>query len=165
MKNLSILIFLISSISCQGLKELEEQPICPEGYECNAEIIKNKSINELEDTIGKTYLRLVDSKNTMVFKYTYNYKVTDPRIADAGYVEVIYFEIPMDTKKLDLENSELSSVKLSIQKSCFCPDAGYEQIQKGNLKIGKYKNSLIVDLDFQVEKEVKLSSIQAKVEI
>lgn len=165
MKNLKILILILSAFSCQGTKNLEEKPICPKGYECYAEILEGKSINASKDTIGQEYLRLKDSKNSMVFKYTYKYENKDPRIADAGYSEIIYFEIPSETKKMDLENFELSKVKLYIQKLCFCPDAGYEKILNGNLKLRNNKSSLTVDLNFETEKEVRLTTIQTEVQL
>jgi len=164
MKYFSLLPIVICLISCQGLKNIEEQPQCPKDFECYTEVKDNKEINELEDTIGKTYLRLKDAKNTMVVKYVYNFK-RDPKIMDDGYREVVYFQIPKDTKALELENSELSDVKLYIQKSCFCPDGGYEQILNGKFKLKRYQNTLVLDLEFEVEKKVKLNSIQTKIEL
>jgi hypothetical protein len=164
MKYLSILLLLISANSCQTLKGMNEEPKCPEGYECYTEVEDNMSINALEDTIGQTYLRSVSSKNSMVVKYIYKYK-DNPMIADAGYSEIIYFEIPKNLKELTLENSELSQVKLYIQKSCFCVGGGIEQILNGKLKLNKSKSALTIDLEFDVEKDVKLSSLKTVIEL
>lgn len=164
MKYLSIILLLGCLVSCQGLKNIEEQPQCPKDFECYTEIKDNKEINVLEDTIGQSYLRLEDAENSMVVKYIYDYK-RDPRIMDDGYREIIYFQIPKDTKTLELENSEMSNIKLYIQKSCFCPDGGYEQILNGKFKLKKYQNSLVFDLEFEVQKDVKLNLIQTKVEL
>lgn len=164
MRYIIILCLLQNIISCQSLKVANEESECPEGYECYLEVEENKRINSNTDTIGQTYLQLEGSKNTMVVKYIYKYK-SDPRIADSGYSEIVYMEIPNDTKTLKLENQELENIKLYIQKICFCSDAGYKKITDGKIEISKDKNTLKMDLNFTVDMKIKLNSVKAEVEI
>ena len=150
-------------MTCKGVSNLKEKPDCPEGYECYAEVITDKSIKLLKDTIGKTYIKLEDSENYNVIKYTYLYK-GDPQISDDTYRENIYFQISKTEKSLELSDQALSDLKLIIQKACFCRDSGYELITEGDLKVNKEKNTYNIKLNFQSKKQMKISGFQSSIE-
>lgn len=150
-------------MTCKGVSNLEEKPDCPEGYECYAEVLVDKTINLLEDTIGKTYIRLENDKNFNVIKYTYYYE-GDPQISDDTYQENIYFQISKTKPNLELTDEELSEVKLIIQKSCFCRDAGYELIKDGNLKINRQNNTYNIQLSLQSKKQMKISGFETSIQ-
>lgn len=151
-------------MSCKGVSNLEEKPDCPEGYECYAEVIADKTINLLEDTIGKTYIKLEDSKNYNVIKYTYLYQ-GDPQISDDTYRENVYFQISKAGKSLELSDKDLTEVNLIIQKACFCRDSGYELIKDGDLKVNKVKNTYNIELNFHSKKQMKINGFQTSIEI
>lgn len=157
-----LFIGLLSVMSCKTTKPLEQKPECPKGYECKSELMADKSIDILEDTIGKLYPRFEDSDEYNVFKYTYKYEGR-PEIADDTHFEAVYIQIPKDTKSFNIKDKELSTMKVLVQKSCFCKEAGYELIQNGNLKIEKLKNSYNVQLEFVSDREMKLNKLQTNV--
>jgi hypothetical protein len=163
MKTLSIIVVSFCALSCSSHKIVSQKPICPKGYDCVAKVITNKSINILEDSIGEKYVRLVDNSEYHTIEYTYAYK-GKPEIADDGYQETIYFQVPSSLKKLQVENKELRSLNLIIRKSCFCPEAGYELIKIGRLKMEKKNNSYFIDLVFESKKNMKVNSIQVSVD-
>ena len=164
MKITSLLFISLIFFSCKSLEELKEEPQCPKGYECNAEVIANKTLLILEDSIKKIYPKLEDSDDFHVVKYTFKYE-GQPEIADDTYVETIYFQIPQDAKNLTLSGKGLAKVKLMAQKSCFCPDAGYELIKNGNLNVEKHKNSFRIKLKYDSERNMRVNSLQTTVEI
>ena len=145
--------------SCNSLKNFEESPECPEGYDCEAELIKNTSINILEDTIGKNYVRLEDNAAFHTLKYSYGYK-SSPQLADANYQEVIYFQFPVDAKNMQLTEKEVETANFIIAKHCFCPDAGYELIKDGNISVVADENKYYITLDFQSDKKMRSGNIK-----
>ncbi len=153
---------LIVVLSCKTLKPLEQKPECPKGFECKSEIMNNKSITILDDSIGKLYPKFENSEDYNVFKYTYIYEGR-PEIADDSYEEAIYFQIPKDSKSLNIKDKELSEVKMLVQKSCFCRDAGYELVSNGNLKLEKLKNSYNIQLEFVSKRNLKVKNLETNV--
>jgi hypothetical protein len=159
MKTVFIILSLLVCLSCNSLKNFEESPECPEGYNCEAEIIKETSILLLEDTIGKNYVKLEDSDKYHTIKYTYGYQ-SPPQLADANYSEVVFFQIPVDTDKLQLSGKEVITANFIIAKHCFCPDAGYEIINDGTINVTVKDNRYYVSLDFLSNKEMRLNNIK-----
>jgi hypothetical protein len=150
--------------SCNSLKNLEESPDCPEGYECATEIMKNQSISIMDDSIGKQYLKFEDNDRYHTIKYSYSYKGR-PEIADDSYSEEIYFQVPVGTTELKIENKGLADLKLTQAKHCFCPDGGYEVIDQGKFELLKDNNTYYISLELQTEKDVKVKSLQTKVSL
>ena len=159
MKTFFIFLSLLVCLSCNSLKNFEEYPDCPEGYDCNAELIKDTSILILEDTIGKNYVKLEDSDKYHTIKYTYGYQ-SSPQLADANYSEVIFFQIPADTDNYQLNGKEVKTANFIVAKFCFCPDAGYEIINDGSINVAVEDNKYFVSLDFLVNKRMKLNRIK-----
>jgi len=159
MKTYIFLLISLICFSCNSLKNFEQTPICPEGYDCETDLIKNTSINILEDTIGKNYVSLEDNDAFHTLKYSYGYK-SSPQLADANYQEVIYFQFPVDAEKMQLTRKEVEIANFIIAKHCFCPDAGYEVINDGNINVVKNKNKYYVTLDFQSDKKMRVGNIK-----
>lgn len=155
-------LIALTLMSCKSLESLENKPDCPKGYECKTEVVTNTSILVLEDSIGKNYIKMMDSEDYNVVKYTYLYKGR-PEIADDTYSEAIYFQVPKKENKMELTDKTLSNLNLIVQKLCFCPDAGYELVKEGHLKIEKHKNTYNIKLDFKTEKNMRLNGLQASV--
>lgn len=164
MKSYYIFLFVLVCFSCKSSKNFEESPTCPEGYDCAAEIIKNKSIVILEDTIGKNYVKLEDSDKFHTIKYTYSFK-SRPELADANYSEVFYFHFPVDTKNMLLNGKEVQDANFIIAKHCFCPDAGYEVINDGNITIELDDNKYYLSLGFQSDKAMRVNTIKTAIEL
>jgi hypothetical protein len=143
---------------------MEESPDCPEGYDCKTEIMKNTSISIMDDSIGKQYLKFEDNNQYNTIKYTYSYKGR-PEIADDGYSEEIYFQVPVDKTELKAENKGLTKLRLTHAKHCFCPDAGYEVITEGKIEMLKADDSYYVRLDIQTDKDTRIKTLKTKVSL
>lgn len=114
------------------------------------------------DNIGKTYVKIERNDQYHVIKYTY-LKKGRPEIADDAYQELIYFQVPVDTNKIQAEANGLSDLKLITGKYCFCQDAGFEEVKQGSIELLREDNTYYIDLEFETEKDVKVKSIQTKV--
>ncbi len=159
-----LIVVLLSVMSCKSTKTIEAKPECPKAYECDTEILKNQSIKLKEDSIGKTYMNTTPDDDYHIIKYTYKYP-GQPDIADDTYVETFYFQVPRDAKNISLSGKELSTAKVLVQKSCFCRDAGYELIQQGQLDIQKQKESYYLKFNYEPNRNMKVKSIEAKIEL
>lgn len=161
MKNLIILIPLIFIVSCNSMKNFKESPACPEGFDCYAEVITNKSIKILEDTTGQVYVRLNNNVDFNTIKYVYEYKGR-PEISDDAYQEVIYFQVPVNKEKMEVKGNGVSDLKMVVGKSCFCVGAGYELVKQGNLKFEKKDKTYYINLNFESTKDININTIQIK---
>mgnify|MGYP000580065439 CR=1 FL=1 len=164
MKLIISLLIVTTFFSCNSLKNLEASPECPEGYECKTEVMKNKSISIVEDSIGEKYLKFEDNNEYHTIKYSYSYKGR-PEISDDSYSEEIFFQIPVEREELQVEDNSLKDIKLTVAKHCFCPDAGYEVLSQGKFEMLKDNNQYYISLEFNANKDTKLSSIKTKVSL
>ncbi|NBC59037.1 MAG: hypothetical protein GVY05_12230 [Bacteroidetes bacterium] len=162
---LRITLFVISVVltSCKSVKNIEKQPDCPEGYECYGEVLKDQSISIHKDGIGKTYIKINQDESHNVIKYIYKYS-GEPNIADDSYIETFYFQIPQKSNKISLSGKELKNVKALVQKSCFCPDAGYALIEQGHLDIKKQKDHYYIKFKYTPDRNMSVSTIETQVE-
>lgn len=159
-----ILILFLSVFSCKSIDNIEEQPKCPIGYECYAEVLKNKSISILKDSIGKIYIEFNEDNSHNVIKYTYKYP-GKPNIADDTYIETFYFQVPKEARNISSVDKELMNAKVLVQKSCFCPDAGYELVQKGQLNIKKQKETYYIKFEYDPNRNMQVNLIETEVKI
>lgn len=161
-KGIVLLCLGLALVSCKSIGKLEDTSNCGDNYKCFTEVISNKSIKILEDTIGEKYLILEDNEDYDVIKYTYRYEGS-LKIADYQYEENIYFQYPNNQEKLNLSGVDLLKVKLIVKKSCFCVDAGYELIKDGRLKVTKDGSTYCIDLHYKTTKEVTIKSLQTSI--
>lgn len=127
---------------------------CPEGGKCSVTILKNKSLTIKDDVTGKVYPEITDGKNLIVH---FNFLRQAPEgIADGNYAEDIYFEIPADQNQLQKKDSSLKDVNLVFGRHFFSPEAGFVEINKGELKLQKKGNEIRFDLKFHEEEGKQL---------
>lgn len=158
----SVLVIVFSLISCKSTNYVEEQPKCPKGYECYGEILQDQSIKILRDNIDKIYIQVNKNESYNLIKYTYKYS-GQPNIADDSYSETFYFQVSKGENKISLTDKELLKTKALVQKSCFCPDAGYERIQQGQLEIKKQKNNYYIKFKYQPKRNMNVRTIETTV--
>ena len=96
----------------------EEKSSCPKNGKCTSELIPNKSLNFIEDSIGALYLKAVESEN-IIFKYRFVRNQIENTV-DGHYSEEIYFEFNPNVSELILENTELKQAKLQLNRICYC---------------------------------------------
>src|SRR5690554_5285606 len=107
---------------------------CPEDGTCEVVVHKNKKLEIVDEGNGRMYTEIVEGKN-MVVEYTY-LKPAPEGIADGNYFETIQFEVPLDTKNLEKENSALADVKMIFGKHGFRNSASYP-VTDGKLSFQK----------------------------
>lgn len=158
MKKIIALLILSTAISCSSNKSNNNtnastfatnlQSTCPKDGFCKVELIKNKTLNIKEDTIGALYYQLEDSNDFSIIKYQYIRKV-EKGLQDAEYKEEVIFEIANTTSELNLTNNELKSAKMLFGRHCFCKgQAGYFKINEGELHVKNTNNLIQFELDF-----------------
>lgn len=159
----SIIILCFSLSACKSSKSIKTSDFtenyentCPENGECNFILNQNKSLEILtEETTGQTYTNISDGEDLLVtLGYSKVFKPDAPasEIMDGNYSETIDFQIPSDIKSLHLKDKQLQDIKLLYGKHCYCgPEAGYRQIEKGEIKILKEKDILYINLSFEIE--------------
>lgn len=153
------LSILISSCNCMkdsnensDLKEAKTilTSNCPEDGVCRLEIYKNKTIQLKKDGIGKLYYNLIDSESKSVVYFEYSRNVPKD-LQDASYREEIVFEIDNNSTSQNLLNTDLKNVKMLFGKHCFCrSEAGYYNVNNGNLNYNYINNELKFNLTFKI---------------
>ncbi|MBS3738190.1 hypothetical protein [Mesohalobacter halotolerans] len=101
---------------------------CPEGYECYAKIIQDKSIQIDQSNEN---MQLVDDETQNVINYVYKH-IGDKNTIDDDFEENVYFQIPVDQKEIIQLDEELVDNKMLFQKSCQnCTIKDLEVLKKG----------------------------------
>jgi hypothetical protein len=124
--------------------------ICPSNGTCSIAIKKGSYTIET-DTIGAMYPLFTEGDGEMV-SFTYHVPAKEG-VVDGDYSETIMFLIPEDFIGLMvLEDESLSTVKLLLNKQCFCRgQAGYRLITKGRLTIERSTtNKISFDLSYEL---------------
>jgi hypothetical protein len=109
---------------------------CPDDGICSLEVIKNKFLQIKQDDIGALYPVLTEGKsNVLKFEYKRN-EIANTQ--DGQYSEFIYAELPQNIKDIELNDKDLSIVKLLFGRLCFCRgQTGYYKVANGQLEIHK----------------------------
>jgi hypothetical protein len=160
MKLITLLSVLFLFNSCGNNKKVvltthKEVIILADGLEekdgdVSVVISNHSNLNLKDDTIGAIY-PLIAKGNNIVVKFKYEEKSPEGT-ADGDYSETFHFEIPQNTKVLNLMDEELNNVKLLYGKQCFCRgEAGYYEVKKGTIKIVKTESDMYFDISFNVD--------------
>lgn len=161
MKKSSLLLFASLFLVCckagnetavSSLKGGEVTSTCPPQTDCSFEVLKDKSLIVKTDDTGHNYFNLQDTPGKTVMKYTHK-KITDAKLADAGYSETITFETDGTTEPLNLSGAAIQKTKMVLNIACFCRGkAGVYKIEEGILS---YKdNKLHIEVPQLVEGQV-----------
>ena len=163
MRTLFLIAVLIVIFSCGNSKKaadesektkitLQMTQSCPDDGICSIQVIPQSSLLIKTDDIGK-YYPVVEKGKNLVIKYVYKRNPIE-NTADSNYSEIIYFELPDKKLNLNLQDKDLSRVKLLYGRLCFCRGtSGYFPVNKGNLITKKTgKEQLKIFLEFSVKK-------------
>jgi hypothetical protein len=109
---------------------------CPSDGVCSLEVLQNTSLEIKQDEIGALYPVLTEGTSTILkFEYKRN-EIANTQ--DGQYSELIYAELPQNIKNIQLNNTDLSTVKLLFARLCFCRgQTGYYKVSNGELEIQK----------------------------
>ena len=141
------LIFCLA-LSCATQKSTDKkgssqanQIHCPEDGNCTLEVMLNKSLSIKSDGIGALYPHIADG-DKMVLKFEYT-RDQIPDTVDGHYQEIIYLEHDPTISSLQLKDQQLSKVKATFGRLCFCRgQTGYYPINDGQLTIRKVSDLL-----------------------
>ena len=163
MRSFYLLVVLLLIFSCKNSKNATEEPdssiipvhyleSCPDNGICSIQVMHQTNLLVKTDETGKFY-PVTEKGESLVIKYVYK-RNSDENIADSNYSEIIYFELPDTKLNLNLQDKDLSQVKLLYGRLCFCRDAsGYFPVTKGKLITEKTgKNQLKIVLNFSMKK-------------
>ena len=118
---------------------------CLDNYECSFEMIPDTKIMYTEMN-GKT-----SSNNSFVIELVYRTEGS-ASIADDEFTNKVAIEIPNDVTSFSVSDSELESLKASLQISCFCSHVEWRPITNGCLqgekKDGKWYVQAALTIDY-----------------
>ena len=113
---------------------------CPKEGTCNFSIYPNQSIDFKIDEFGIGYAEFkISDSNVLKFEYQRN---EIPNIADSGYIERVYLELPNHPKTLLSEDQTLEKVNLLFERVCYCKgQTGFYKINQGTLSLKLIKKN------------------------
>lgn len=123
---------------------------CPEGGNCNYEILNNSSYTIATDGTGAMYPQYSEGDGEVI---VISYEKNGPEgTVDGDYKETVQFVVPSFKDTLTLKDEALQDVQLLFNKQCFCRgQAGYYRIEQGTLVLTKDNQGTIgVELSFEV---------------
>ncbi|RRO12510.1 hypothetical protein [Flavobacteriaceae bacterium 14752] len=134
---------------------------CPEGFECYAEIIKNKSIN-LAKANSNDYKDILEDDNSLnVVKYVYKH-LGDPQTSLDDYEENVYFQIPVNLKEIMHIDEYLIKNKMIIVKSCQNCDTvnNFEKLDSGYLYVSQFENDFRIYFEINPSDKFKIKKVK-----
>lgn len=145
-KVLIILAFTLIISGCSSQKVLLyrsvlQQITLSENIIINSKLSPNSKIETFKDSQKNTFLKIVTGNNIVVKIEAV--KKSAKNVADSGYREVLYFEIPNKIQDIKIDDLKNSTVNLWFARFCFCRDyIGFYKITDGNLNIKLSKKAL-----------------------
>ena len=130
---------------------------CPEGYECYAKIIQDKSI-QIGQSNEDMHLIADDTKN--VINYVYKY-VGDTNTIYDDFEENVYFQIPVDQKEIIQLDEDLIDNKMLIQKSCHnCSSKNFEVLNKGYLYVSQANDQYQIFFEINPSEQFNIKKVK-----
>ncbi len=137
---------------------------CPEGFECYAEIIKNKSIN-IEKASSNNYKDILEHDNSYnVVRYVY--KQIGDQQTTLDYEENVYFQIPLDLKEIMNVDEYLIKNKMIIIKSCQNCDTknNFENLDSGYLYVSQFENDYQIYFEINPSSDFKINKVKTVIQ-
>lgn len=139
----------VTKNDAENRTDLQNRTLCPEGGICEVKAMANKSLEIKEDGIGKIYPEITDGENIVIhFSFL---RQAPEGIADGNYSEEIYFEIPDNENSLRKENASLKDVNLIFGRHFFSPEAGFFEVESGELTVDRKENKISFEIKFTTE--------------
>lgn len=107
---------------------------------------ENSALKISESEFG-TFVEIVDGDH-LVFEYTFT-EESDTQIADSGYNEYLYFELPADTEDFQLTSDAFEESNTFVRRSCFCVVTDFRRVTSGEINAQK-TGELEWDITFNV---------------
>jgi len=158
MRCLYLILFSAILVSCKTKydvlvenKETFSQTECPNDGTCTIELMPNKSIKMLYDSLGTLYTEIINGKS-IVLKFEYK-RNEIPNTMDSQYIEQIFMELDPNNLSMELRDSGLKRVNLIFARFCYCKgQTGYYKVRKGNLVLKKEEDTTYrLHLTFEVD--------------
>lgn len=171
-KPLLFLLIIISLISCKCSKVVARNEVnlektssptitstfntnCPSEGKCTIRFNKNKGLN-LTNANNSIAYNLIPKEDMSVVEFVYSSKQEEAAI-DGGYREMILFEIPTNTKNLELKDYDLQQTKMIYARFCNCRGrAGVFAVTKGDLELNSSTDIFNFTLQYNLGKNPPL---------
>ncbi|NOY47891.1 MAG: hypothetical protein GXO84_06795 [Chlorobi bacterium] len=145
-KVLIILAFTLIISGCTSQKKVLSNPVLQqivlsENAIINSKLSPNSKIETFKDSQKNTFIKIVPGNNIVVKIEAV--KKSAKNVADSGYREIVYFEIPNKNQDIKMGDLKNSTIKMWFARFCFCRDyIGFYKITDGNLNIKLSKKAL-----------------------
>ena len=154
---LGFIFYVLTAISCSSNKVILKEPISQQ-----LSLIKEGEINFtftpqsqiiIKQDVAKINSIATEKGKNLVLKFEY-IKKTDKNLADSGYREVLYIEIPNKKQSINLSNLNQSDINIWFARFCFCRDyIGFHKITEGRLQIDLSAKAL------KIKSEIKFNNL------
>jgi len=164
MKYLSFLIVL-SFLACKPaeitLKQISKshKKTVENNYQIlqKTELIPNQDLKVVKDEWGKKYIKLLPGKHT-VLKYVYTKKPTDETLMDAGYMQIVWFELGDKIKNKTYSTDDLQKNPVYVQITGFRNNQ-FIPVKNADVSIKIVKDNMV---DFTIKIPEEYSRILKK---
>jgi len=126
---------------------------CPGDGDCEVEVFKESRLILKGDNTGITEVTIEKDEDFQVVFIKYKDS------SNKGYSEEIYLQIPLRFKEIHSKNQSLKNQKVVFRKLCECPDAGFEQINSGVLKLIHFSDYISLHLEMKSNKSQVVQTI------
>jgi len=125
MKYLSLLV-LLSFFACKTTEITVKKPVkmklnkVEKDYQVleKTELLPNQEIKVVNDEWGRKFIKILPGKHT-VLKYSYNKTPLDKTLMDAGYNQIVWFELGNKIKNKTYTTADLQKNPVYVQISGF----------------------------------------------
>jgi hypothetical protein len=123
---------------------------------------KQLTVDTLQQQLGdstRTLLQLsiVDGNNRL---FTYYRQVKAPKnVADGGFSEYLYFQLPPNKKQFSYQGDELTKINAYYRRGCFCRRLGALPVHEGYIRGEKISGPIWkVEVSVQIDKGIEGTS-------
>lgn len=136
----------------------EKNNSCPEDGICTIEILRNKKLDIKKDELNHIYFQEIDNNQTSIVKFQYQ-RNNEKGYADGNYREEVIFEINNSDTLLKLLDKDIQKTKMLFGRHCYCKgQAGYFNVNQGNLSLTKENGEYKLSLDFTISEVPQIIS-------
>jgi len=157
LKTILLLLFMFALSGCVTQKPILSEPVTKqivqsENTTTNYTLTPNSQLEIFKDNLKETAIKLVKG-NKIVIKIEAIRK-SPKNVADAGYREVLYLEVPNKKSHIITDNLADSNIQIWFARYCFCRDyLGFYKIADGNLELELKPKTL------KIKSEIKFNNL------
>jgi hypothetical protein len=157
LKTIPVLLFILLLGTCTSQKPFlsrtfSQQVTASENTTISYTLTPNSQLEIFKDNLKETAIKLVKG-NKIVIKIEAIRK-SPKNVADAGYREILYLEIPNKQSHIITKNLADSNIRVWFARYCFCRDyLGFYKIADGNFELELKPKTL------KIKSEIKFNNL------